>query len=190
MRLSRSICTFFALAALLSSCSGGKDEAELMEELQSDFRSASQVSFSADIEADYGDRVYTYGVDYSGALSAGTLTVTAPDTVAGVTVRIADGCASLSYGGTEIYTGEILPGGLSPVDAVPVLLGAFSNGLVTETVMEKLGDTDCLAALFSVDERVEARAWFDTDSSLPLKAEISLDGARVVSCDFYDMKVE
>ena len=54
---------------------------------------------------------------------------------------------------------------------------------------ERWGDTDCLAALYRVDDGVELRTWFD-GAGLPLPAEFIFDGYTVITADFYDMKVE
>lgn len=187
--MSRSVVAFLAVSIILCSCSSEKG-VDRVAELQAGFRSCSTLEFSADIRADYGDRVYDYGISYTGSVPAGTLTIVKPETAAGVTVKYSGGAAGMSYDGVEIYTGQILPGGLSPVDAVPVLLSALADGLVTGTVEEKWDGTPCLAAIFRIDDRVDARVWFDTQALLPLHAEIYFDGARVIECDFYNMKVE
>ena len=160
-----------------------------MTEIQRTFSNASGVSFAADIRADYGDRVMDFGVDFSGLPEAGVLTVTSPAIIAGAQVKLGDGGAALSFSGAEVYTGEILPDGLSPVDAVAVMVDTWGEGLVTETVAESWNDTDCLAALFRVDDDVDLRTWFGPDG-LPLHAEFTFDGYTVISADFYDMKVE
>ena len=54
---------------------------------------------------------------------------------------------------------------------------------------ERWGDTDCLAAIFRVDDDVDLRTWFDGEG-LPLHAEFTFDGCTVITADFYDMKVE
>ncbi len=160
-----------------------------MSEIQQTFSGAASLSFAADIRADYGDRVMDFGIDFTGKPEAGVLTVTSPELIAGAQVKLGDGGAALSYSGAEVYTGEILPDGLSPVDAVPVMVSAWGEGLVTETVKERWGDTECLAALFRIDDDVDLRTWFD-GAGLPLHAEFTFDGYTVIATDFYDMKVE
>lgn len=172
----------------LPSCSKAEQENQ-MDEIQQSFFNASGVSFAADLTADYGDRVMDFGLDYSGSAGSGVLTVTSPETIAGAQVKLGDGGATLSFDGAEVYTGELLPDGLSPVDAVPVMVSAWGQGLVTETVREKWDDVSCLAALFRIDDDVNLRTWFD-EAGLPLHAEFTFDGYTVISTDFYDMKVE
>ncbi len=160
-----------------------------MREIQQSFLDAEGVSFAAGLTADYGDRVMDFGIDFTGRADSGVLTVTSPELIAGAQVKLGDGGAALSYSGAEVYTGELLPDGLSPVDAVPVMVSAWGEGLVTETVKEKWEGVSCLAALFRIDDDVNLRTWFD-EAGLPLHAEFTFDGYTVISADFYDMKVE
>ncbi len=178
----------FLSCLFLASCSGVSSD-RAAEEIQRSFRDADSVAFDADVRADYGDRTFDFGVKYQSSGDMGLLSVTSPEIIAGATVRIGDGGAVLAFDGAEVYTGEILPEGLSPVDAMPVMVSSWRDGLITETVREKLGDEDCVAAVFRVDDRVDLRTWFDGEG-LPLRAEFSFDGYTVVSADFYDMKVE
>ena len=177
-----------SLLLCLSACSGTARE-DTMAGIRQSFSQAAAVTFAADIRADYGDRVMDFGLDFTGLPDDGVITVTSPEIIAGAQVKLGDGGTALSYTGAEVYTGEILPDGLSPVDAVPVMVSAWGGGLVTETVKERWGDTDCLAALYRVDDEVELRTWFD-GAGLPLHAEFIFDGYTVITADFYDMKVE
>ena len=50
------------------------------------------------------------------------LTLTAPETVAGLTARIEEDEGWLEYDGAILETGELAPGGLTPMGAIPALL--------------------------------------------------------------------
>ena len=173
----------------LSSCAKINTEAEI-EQIQADFSSASAIYFSADIRADYGNRVYDYGVTFEGLPDSGTVSITAPESIAGTSFRLSDDGGTLIFDGAEVYTGEILPDGLSPADAVPLLINQWQSGLVTECVIEKFHDEDAVAALFSVSDDVTMRTWFGKESSLPLYAEIYFDGYTVISSTFYNVRAE
>ena len=73
-----------------------------------------------DLTADYGQRVYGYTVDFSETEKDGlSMVITAPENVAGVTARIADGQTALEYDGLQLETGPLNSYGLSPMDALP-----------------------------------------------------------------------
>ena len=191
-RSSRGLSPLFPLLPLLllllslPACGRpGTDEA--LEDIRAGL--SGSVAFDAAIRADYGDRVFDFSVRYASSGDGGTLTITAPEIIAGAVVRYSGGATALAVGDAEIYTGEILPGGLSPVDAVPVMLDTWVNGLVTETVGETLDGADCVAALFRVDDDVDLRTWFDRETSLPLRAEFAFEGSTVITAEFYDMEV-
>ena len=189
MRISRLFPCFLALF-VLSGCGGGPGPEELAAQIEAGYAQASEVDFAAHIRADYGDRVYDFTVSCSSDAGGGVLTVAEPELIAGVTVRFSPEGAVLGYDGAEVFTGEILPEGLTPVDAVPMLLNLWRGGLVTEAVFEKRDGEECLAALYHVSDRVESRTWFERDTWLPLKSEVYLDGYAVIVCDFYNVRAE
>ncbi len=189
MRFSGIIAASAALLAL-SSCSGGPTPLERARAIEEDFKSAAGMAFTLDMTADYGERVYDYSLRYEGDAQSGVMTVDSPDSISGVRIMLRDGAASLEYDGVEVFTGEILPEGLSPVDALPVLLGAWSDGSITEAVRESFDGEECVAARFRVSDEVDLRTWFSEKSALPLRAEIYFDGAAVIMCDFYDFKID
>lgn len=67
-----------------------------------------------ELTADYGQRVYTYGIDLSWQREGETvLTITAPENVAGITARILEGETALEYDGMRVETGPLDGSGMS-----------------------------------------------------------------------------
>lgn len=191
MRSARVFAVFLAvlLVVSLSACKSAPS-GDVLDGIREELRGALAVNFTADIRADYGERVFDFSVTCAASGGTGTLTINSPEIIAGAKVLYSDGATTLSVGDAEIYTGEILPGGLSPVDAVPVMLDTWKNGLVTETVRERYGGEECIAAIFRIDDDVELRTWFSEATSLPARAEFIFDGYTVIAADFYDMEAE
>ncbi len=187
MKKSLILWLLAAALMLLSSCRPGFDGEETAKELQKSFAGAEQIRFTADIRADYGDRVWDFSVSFRGTAGEGEVTVTSPQEIAGTTLRFSAGESYLLRGDREIYTGEILPQGLSPADVLPMLLDQWAGGLIVETVRENLEGEECLSVLFRVDERVTARTWFTLKTLLPKAAEVTLDGFTVVMVKFGDV---
>ncbi len=180
-----------AVVALSVTGCGAENSAEAeAEEIQREFAASDNLRLSAELTANYGERAYSFQVSYEGMADDGTVTITAPENIAGVSVRYADGGTTLVSDGAEVYTGELLPDGVSPVDAVPVITETWRSGLITGAVREKCDGADCVMSDFMVSEDVTLRTWFDRVTDLPVRAEMSIDGFTALSAVFYNVVLE
>lgn len=188
----RLCALMMTLALVLSACGGEqRNEAEeLMLETRSRYLEMTACTGRMDLTADYGRRVYDFGVDFSWAKDGETaLTLTAPENVAGATARINKGETALEFGGTMLETGPLDSAGLTPIDALPALLNYAREGFLAECVLE---DWDGSALLHVVcrdpekapGEGVEAQLWFVPETCALRRAEISEDGVTVVQAEF------
>ena len=150
---------------------------------------------SMDVTADYGERVYQYGMGLTWEKDAQTvLTLTSPEDVAWVTVRIEAGETALEFDGARIETGALSPDGLSPVDSVPALLDWVKEGLIAECAEETLGEVQTLRVCYrdpdaAAGTGTEASVWFDTATHGLVRGEVSVDGATVIQCAFTDFQM-
>lgn len=176
--------------ALLVSCSAGVPLSETVREIQDSYCSAGKISGITALSANYGEKVYDYRISFEISPSGGTLEILEPEEISGVTARISDGGATLSFDGAEVYAGEILPDDISPVSAVSVMADIWKNGLSTESVRESFDGTDCAAVSFRVSDDVFLRTWFDLETHLPLQAEFVYSGYSVITCSFDNVRVE
>ena len=179
------------LLLLLTACAGREDPGETLAlAVRTEYLAAERCSGSAELTADYGQRVYTYGIDFSWEPEGETvLTLTAPDTVAGTTARILAGESALEFDGVRVETGPLTLEGLSPVDAIPALLRAVREGYLAECGMETLDERPCVRMVcrdpsVRAGEGVELHLWADAESHALLRGEISSDGRTVVQCVF------
>ena len=127
------------------------------------------------------------------ALGVRTLLVptgdTSPDAVAGVTARLKDGSGYLEYDGVWVETGPLDESGMSPMEAVPVLLRYATEGFIAEWAMEETGEGQVLRVICrdpeaKAGEGQECSLWFDPDSHALLRGELSQDGFTVIQCVF------
>jgi len=178
------------LVLLLSACGGKANEAEeLVQTLRGKYLEMTACTGHMDLTADYGARVYTFGVDFSWARDGETvLTLTAPENVAGTTARIAKGQTVLEYDGVSVETGPLNADGLTPMDVLPALLADIREGYLAECVLE--GETarrlhvTCRDPDNDPGQGVESQLWFDPVSLCLLSGEISQDGTTVIQCTF------
>lgn len=190
--MNRRLCALMMILVLpLSACGGGGggNEAEkTLVEVRGKYLEMTACSGHADLTADYGERVYTYGVDFSWQREGETfLTLTAPEMVAGTTAHIKAGETALEYDGVMLETGPLNTQGLSPVDALPALLSYAREGFAAECLLEETEEGQKLHVICRDPEKdpgvgVEADLWLDPDTGNLLRGELSEGGATVIQC--------
>ncbi|SCJ07163.1 Uncharacterised protein [uncultured Flavonifractor sp.] len=184
---------------LLAGCGrdnrGGQGAEELALEIRTEYIGMTALSAGMEVTADYGERVYTYGMALAWDQTEGTtLTLTAPEEVAGITVRIGDEDTALEYDGVRLETGPLSGEGFSPVDVVPALLKQVREGFIAESCAEQLGEQDTLRVCYRAPEAqpgtgTETTVWFDTATHALLRAEMAVDGFTVLQCVFSDFQI-
>lgn len=196
MRRRRMIgAQMMTLCLLLAACSpagqgGGSKAEELALEIRTEYIGMAGCTASMEVTADYGQRVYEYGMDLAWAKEGGTtLTLTAPEEVAGVTVRVEAGQTALEFDGARIETGALSEDGLSPIDAVPALLTAVKEGFMAECTQEDMDEAHTLRVCYRSPDTApgtgtEVTIWFDAGTHALLRGEIAVDGFTAVQCTF------
>lgn len=198
--MRRKLCALMMILVLpLAACGGegGGNEAEkMLAEVRGKYLEMTGCTGHADLIADYGQRVYTYGMDFSWQREGETLlTLTAPEVVAGTAAHIAAGETALEYDGVMLETGPLNAAGLAPVDAVPALLAYAREGFAAECGMEETEETRKLHVVCRDPETepgtgTEADLWFDGATGALLRGEISDAGATVIQCDISGFAME
>lgn len=165
---------------LLAGCSGTPRELETGMELRSRLLKAENVSFDADISADYGDKLHLFSMacsaDPEGNLS---FTVTAPETISGITGRISMGSGKLTFDDTALHFDLLTDDQLSPVSAPWILMKTLRSGYLRAAGREEEH------IRLTIDDSYEEDAlqldiWLD-EKNLPDKAEILYDGKNILS---------
>ena len=191
--MRRAACALMmTLCLVLTSCGGqATDEADqLTLDIRGEYLALERVTARMEVGADYGRRVYAYTMDLDWQREGDTtVTVTAPETVAGITARISAGETFLEYDGVSLETGPLDESGLSPVGAGIFLMKAATEGFIAESGFDILEGRECLRLLCWDPEGVpgegtECTLWFDKDTHDLLRGEISVDGQRVIECTF------
>ena len=174
--------TLFALmlTLLLTAC-GGEEERDPASELQAAYAGLAAATLEADIPCHYDDetRTYTMLCDYTPGSS--TVTVLAPEDLAGISATVAEGELTLSYEDVSLDAGSYSAAAISPVAALPKLMEAAAAGYVSQQSVEELEERSCLRLSCDLDgeEGDLYTTWFDQETLLPLYSEISVDGVVV-----------
>lgn len=188
----KTLALTIALCLVLCSCSkGGADTAtEKALEMRTMFLESSNVTITSTLKADYGDKIYTFRLRYTGSADGGTIEVLSPDSLAGVKARIAQDGTSLEYDGAIIDTGTITSSGLTPIEAFPLMLSLWQNGYISACGFETYEGTDAVAADIDISDTAAHRVWIDAETLLPIHAELSENGRAVILCDFENITAE
>ena len=139
------------------------------------------------LRADYGDRVFDYGLTFEGDEKDAVITVTAPENIKGFVVKIADGKTKTEFDGVSLYMGEIAELSETPACAAAMLVGAWKSGYITNCKYEKMNGVDTVAVTISPDDTREVRTWFDRETNQPLYCELMSDGKTVIYCKISDI---
>ena len=177
--MRRKVCALMMILVLPLSACGGKDgggEAEkALAEIRGKYLEMTGCSGHAELTADYGQRVYAYGLDFTWQREGETLlTLTAPEVIAGTTAHIAAGETALEYDGVMLETGPLNAAGLAPVDAEE---------------SQRL-HVICRDPESEPGTGTEADLWFDGTTGALLRGEISDGGMTVIQCDISDFGMD
>ena len=110
-----------------------------------------------------------------------TITVLAPADLAGISATMADGTLTLSYEDISLDAGSYSAAAVSPVAALPRLMEAAAGGYVSQQSVEDVEERPCLRLSCDLDgeDGTLYTTWFDQESLLPMRSEISVDGVVV-----------
>lgn len=167
------------LMLLLTACGG--EEKDLAADIQQQYAAVEAADMEADITCHYDDEVRAYTLLCTYTPEESTITVLAPANLAGISATVADGEVALSYDDISLDAGTYSAAAVSPVAALPNLMRAAASGGLVEQSEETVGERQCLRLSYALpDEDGTAYAtWFDRETLLPLRSEISVDGTLV-----------
>lgn len=133
-------------------------------------------AFTAEVRAYIGKEEYVFSMDCEcGNSDAVTFTVTAPESLSGITGELSSGSGSLTFDGQALAFPMLAQGTMSPISSVWVLLHALRGGYLTDEGTEGL----------TIDETyqgVPLRLSVTLDNEdMPTFTEIFQDGERILS---------
>ena len=186
------------MTLLLSGCKAGgagetPEEAALA--VRDAYQSLAGWSAAVDITAEVGDKVFDFTLDAVWRREGETvLTITAPELLAGITARIAEGQTVLEYDGAGLSLGLLDDSGLTPVSAVTACMEQIQRGWMAKCAWA--GENDAHLQISFQDPEREDNAGtqflltFDRAGYALLSAEVSAQGRTVLSAQFSDFTME
>lgn len=186
------------ITLLLSGCragsAGGTPEDAALA-LREEYQGLAGWSATMDVSVCYTETVYDFSMDVQWRRDGETvLTVTAPELVAGITARVAQGETVLEYDGAGVSLGLLDGEGLTAVSALPWLMEQVDRGYMARCAWA--GENQGLLQVTFRDPEAEANAGtecritFDRESLALTGAEVSVDGASVLTARFSNFTME
>ena len=196
--MRKALSCVLMMTLLLSGCQAGT-AAETPEEaalaLREEYQALSGWSATVDISVCYSEAVYDFTLDASWQREGETvLTVIAPELLAGITARVAEGETVLEYDGAGLSLGLLDGAGLTPVSAVPALMEQIEKGYMAKCAWSG-GNGEYLQISFR-DPELEANTGtqflltFDRTSHALLRAEVSVAGETVLTAGISNFTTE
>ena len=160
------------LSFLLTGCQRRDIEAKF-DSFSTELSNAQNLSFTANIRAEYEDKTARFTLGYEEDSEGASVTVIAPELIAGVSARIAQGDTSLHYDTVVLDTGSLDSFGLSPMSSLPVLVKALRTAH-----LDSFWEEDGMTVLqLQPEDELKCRVCFDEDMC-PVRAEL-ISGDRV-----------
>lgn len=175
------------LGIVLCGCSG-EDLLDRALEFRTRMLAASGCIFHAEVTADYGDKLYTFGMDCS-ADADGKLSfrVAEPETIQGISGSVDNSGGELTFDDTVLQFDLLADRQLSPVSAPWVLVKSLRSGYIASA-----GEEDGLLRLTLYDSyedgALQVDVWMD-EKDLPVRFEILYKGKRILSVMVKDFKL-
>ncbi|MDD3164269.1 MAG: hypothetical protein PHS97_00225 [Oscillospiraceae bacterium] len=179
-RLARTAVPMMLAFVLLSGC-GDKSDKQTALDFRTKLLGDSTVSYTAEISADYGDRVYAFTLNASGAPGGETdVTVAAPEEIAGIAATVDADCVHVRYPDVSLEFGTMADGFVAPICLPSILNACWTSGYIDSSGED---DGKWLVAYRKGYEAEEllVRCWFD--EQIPVYAEISYQGDIVLTAD-------
>lgn len=176
----KKVLSVLMAGLLLTGCASAQKEMDRALSLRTKLLQAASCAFEAEVTADYGDKLYTFGMDCTGDAQGNvTFRVRDPETISGISGKIDRQGGALTFENTALQFGLLADGQLSPVSAPWVLLRALRGGYLTSAGMEdgllRLSVNDSYA-----DNAMNLDVWLD-EADIPQRAEVCYDGKRILS---------
>lgn len=172
------------LCALLFGCASEESYLEPAIEFRAALLQAGGCSFHAEIKADFGDRVEIFAADCEFSTDGTAhLTLTEPETLAGITAAVADRGGTITYDGMSVDFGLLANGKVIPA-AAPALAALCWCG---EYISAAGREEDVYRVTYEKDfdeKRLQIDTYFKND--LPFSAEVCYNNQRILKLEISD----
>ena len=181
----KRVVTLILCAFLLAGCQGDHT-LEKAVSLRESVLTTEGCSLHAQVTADYGDKIYTFGMqcqfDSSGNL---TFAVTQPESITGISGTIRDDGGKLTFDNQMLAFPLLADEQLTPVSAPWVFMKALRSGYIRSSAQGETFTQICIDDSYQ-DDAMQVDIWLNK-SDVPYRAEISWKNRRILSLDITEL---
>lgn len=172
---------------LLTACSETRNRIDRAMALRAELL-RSPCSFTAEITADYGDKVYSFTLDCAGDEQGNvTFSVTEPESIRGITGTVTGEGGFLTFDEAALQFAMMADGQVTPVSAPWLLLKTLRGGYLTSAGE----DGELLRVTIDdsyEDDALQLDIWLDS-GDLPVRAEVLYGGTRILTVEIKDFRI-
>ena len=191
MRKILALVLAILLVCSAAGCRAGQSRVKaLADGITERYSSCGKITATAKVQFSTGSSRYDFTLRFSGVPDDAVIDVLEPESVAGLQVKVADGGTALITEGAELSTGTVTDLNLSPVAALPLVIGKWQSGYIVQSSLEKMDGAEALRIRQNADENTFLDTWFDTETFLPLSTEIVYNGTVVISIEYENVVLE
>lgn len=168
----RRLAVLMMLLCLLCACAGkAEDPLQTPMDHRAALLARGGCAFELEARAEAGGQLWTLCLACElDAEGGGTVTVLAPESIAGLRARTEAGSDSLNYDGMTLALGTLPGTELAPAAAPGRLVRAWARAWIASAGQEEAGLLTCYE-----DGPIAVRTWFD-EGGVPIRAELAADG--------------
>lgn len=181
----RKKCFLLVLIFFLAGCQKAQVPIQPGLDIRSQLQQCGGCRFNAVIDADYGDRLYSFSVAcvYLTDGSA-SIHVLQPEEIAGIQATVTENGTSVEFQDMHLEFGAMAGHAISPVSACHVLGRCWAGAYIANCGTD--GKLHRITYLDGYDEQeLVVDTWCDDDRT-PLYAEISCQGKRYLTAEISD----
>lgn len=172
--MKRILCVCLLVMGLFG-CAGDGGEMEQAMCLRSAVLQAQSCSFSLQMVADYGDMTYEFSMDcVADSMGNVHFTVTAPETIAGITGNLTADGGNLTFDDTVLYIPMLTDDQITPVSAPWLLMKTLRSGCITSCADGRVTIDDSYA-----DDALKLDIFLD-EGGMPKTVEIYWKNRRIL----------
>ena len=169
------------MTLLLTGCGGAAPERRL-EELRETLDAAQEITLTADVTANLENEVFPCTLRCTATPGQTAVEVIGPETIAGIRAVVDPEELQIEYADVSLGVGgaAVMP---SPVTALPALLQALKEGNCLRSWTEREGDKPLCVREYYVTDDCALTVWLDSETLLPLYAELRQGEKTAVRCE-------